>query len=117
MNEKSKPTYHIILKIKSNKKLLDEEAFDFAKKSILLCTKAHRWNILELKLEKTYLDLLINLPNSISIDAAVNILKNENKTIPWGLGYFVETVDSFDLSSCKLCLKNKAKKNKIIVPL
>ena len=63
-----------------------------------------------MSIQKTHIDLLINLPASISVDSAVKILKNENKMIPWDLGYFVETIGDLDLDNCKLCLKNKTKK-------
>jgi hypothetical protein len=82
------------------------------KKSISLCVEAHKWNILNLTLNEAHLDLMINLPASISVDSAIKILKSENKIIPWDLGYLVETVGDLDLYNCELCLKNEAKNSK-----
>lgn len=90
--------------------MLDPAIFELAKESISLCASTHKWNIVEMSIQKTHIDLLINLPASISVDSAVKILKNENKMIPWDLGYFVETIGDLDLDNCKLCLKNKTKK-------
>ncbi len=117
MNKKHNLIYYIVLKIKVSKKLLDPKVFELAKESISLCANSHKWNIIEMSLRKTQLDLLVHLPISMSVDNAVKILKNENKMIPWALGYSVETVGDLDLSNCKLCLKNKAKNNENGIPL
>lgn len=100
--------YHIVWLPKYRKKVLEGKVKTRLEKLLRECAEINDWAIQELNIQIDHVHLVIQLPPSISVSKAVNLLKGisskmiraelpEIKKFLWGTdfwseGYFSETV-------------------------
>ena len=120
---KHRHMYHIVWLPKYRKKILLDEVKEKVEKLLKECADVNGWEIQELNIQSDHVHLMIQLPPSISVSRAVQLLKGiSSKTIReelpqvrkmlwgkdfWADGYFSETVGTVSEERIRNYIKNQ----------
>ena len=120
---KHRHMYHIVWLPKYRRKILLDEVKEKVEELLKECANVNGWEIQELNIQSDHVHLMIQLPPSISVSKAVQLLKGISSKIIreelpqvrkmlwgkdfWADGYFSETVGTVSEERIRNYIKNQ----------